>query len=113
MTTETCPQGHGCYFCHRAEQRRIQEEADKDTAGFMVALAGFATLLMTLTVYFVYGLGLPYGAGFGLAFQRYEGSLSPLYILAGCAGVSLAMMALGVFMDLRRRWDKRRAAAAS
>ena len=111
MTTEACPHGHGCYFCHRAEQRRIQEEADKDTAGFMVALAGFATLLMTLTVYFVYGLGLPYGEGCGWAFERC-GAAGSLYILAGCAGVSLAMMALGVFMDLRRRRDKRRAAAA-
>ena len=39
-TGVTCSEGHGCYLCHRAEQRRINEEASKDAAGPILVLLG-------------------------------------------------------------------------
>ena len=108
------PQGHGCYCCNRAEQRRIREEADKDTAGFMVALVGFTLLLMTLTPYVVYALGLPtMWGGCGWAWDYPCDVAGSRYILVGCGVVSVAIMALGFFMTWHRQREKRRLRAAA
>ena len=116
MTTGTCPHGHGCYLCQRAEQRRLEEEADKDCAGPLTALVGFTLLLMTLTVYVVFGWGhgTPGWSGCGVLFDAEVcgGTLRHIYILVSCAGVSVVMMAVGLVMALFRRAEKRRIAGA-